>query len=205
MEDDAVERDCTMSDVKVSRSVQRRKVRRRSVEPALAPATVKAKPRRRVNVNALLAVLLAVVTALAATATWRWYEQREVDRGLQAALAAGKQAAINFVSIGASTVDRDMQRILDAATGDFKDEYERNRTTFRDQVAQTKAESTGTVLRAGLLSGDSDSAVVLVALDATIKNANAPDGRLSHYRMQLDMAKDARTGRWLVSRLQFVG
>lgn len=197
----------------VSRSVARRTVRRRKAapeKPAVTENRVGPEKRgRRLRkpplVDAALAVLLVATVVLSAIAGWRWYEHRETDRGLQAAVAAGKQAAVNFVSIDASTVDKDMQRILDASTGDFKDEYERNKTTFRDQVVQTKAASIGTVLRAGLLSGDSDSAVVLVALDATIKNASTPDGRLSHYRMQLDLAKDARSGRWLVSRLQFVG
>jgi Mce-associated membrane protein len=98
-----------------------------------------------------------------------------------------------------------MQRIIDAATGDFKDEYVSNKTTFHDQVVQNQATSTGTVLRAAILSNDSDSAVILVALDATITNVNSPQGRLSHYRMQLTMAKDATSGRWLVARLDFVG
>ena len=49
------------------------------------------------------------------------------------------------------------------------------------------------------------TAVVLVALDATVKNTNAPDGRLSHYRIQVSLTRDAGSGRWLVSQLQFVG
>ena len=92
-----------------------------------------------------------------------------------------------------------------APPGEFKEEYEGNKATFRTQIVENKASSTGTVLRAAILSSDSDSAVVLVALDATITNVNSPDGKLSHYRMQLDLALDAGSGRWLVSRLDFVG
>ena len=156
-------------------------------------------------VNAALAVLLVAATAGAIVMTSRWQDQRRVEGYRQEALADAKQAAVNFVSISVSTVDADMQRIIDGSTGDFKDQYVSNKSTFRDQIVANNSSSTGTVLRAAILSSDSDSAVVLVALDATIKNSGAPDGHLSHYRMQLNMARDTGTGRWLVSQLDFVG
>jgi Mce-associated membrane protein len=61
------------------------------------------------------------------------------------------------------------------------------------------------VLRAGLVSGDRRHAVVLVAVDATVRNVKAPDGRPSHYRIQLDLVRDRDSGDWLVTKLQFVG
>jgi Mce-associated membrane protein len=161
-------------------------------------------PRWRL-VNAALAVLLVVVAVGASVAVSRWQDQRRLEGDRQAALAAAKQAAVNFVSVSQSTVDADMQRIIDSATGDFKDQYVSNKATFHDQIVANKASATGTVLRAAILSSDSDSAVVLVAVDATIKNAGTPDGRLSHYRLQLNMARDGGTGRWLVAQLDFVG
>jgi len=73
----------------------------------------------------------------------------------------------------------------------------------RAAVVENKVSSTGTILRAAIVSADLDSAVVLVAMDASVKNVGAPEGRLSHYRIQVDVVLDG--GRWLVSRLQFVG
>ena len=101
---------------------------------------------------------------------------------------------MDFVSISASSVDGDLQRIADGATGDFKDEFTRGMPQVRQAVVENKVESTGKVLRAGLVSGDLDSAVVLVAVDATVKNVGAPDGRLSHYRIQVDLALDPGIG-----------
>jgi Mce-associated membrane protein len=155
--------------------------------------------------NWSLLVLLAAALVAGVLGGQRWYGQRQLDQAHQAALAAAKQATVDFVSISASTVDRDLQRIQAAATGEFADEFTRGTAQVRAAVVDNKVESQGTVLRAGLVSGDLDSAVVLVAVDATVKNVRAPDGRPSHYRIQVDLAKDARTGRWLVSRLQFVG
>jgi Mce-associated membrane protein len=135
----------------------------------------------------------------------RWYEDSQLDQAHQRALAAAKQTTVNFVSVSASSVDRDLQRIVAGAAGDFKDEFTRGQAQVRAAIVENNVESHGTVLRAALVSGDRRSAVVLVAVDATVKNTKAPDGRASHYRIQVDMTRDAASGRWLVSRLQFVG
>jgi Mce-associated membrane protein len=153
----------------------------------------------------LLATCLVLAAALAAAVFggYRWYGDRALDEAREAALAAARQTAVNFVSVSASSVDRDLQRIVAGATGEFKDEFVRGQAQVRSAIVENKVESTGTVLRAGLVSGDRRSAVVLVAVDATVKNVKAPEGRPSHYRIQVDVTRDG--GTWLVSRLQFVG
>jgi Mce-associated membrane protein len=153
----------------------------------------------------VLAVLLTLALAGLAVTGRQWYGQRQVGSAHQAALAAAKQTTVDFVTVSAATVDRDLQRVLAGATGDFKDEFTRGLPQVRAAVIENKVESTGTVLSAGLVSGDLDSAVAVVAVDAAVRNAGAPEGRLSHYRIQVDLATDPGTGRWLVSRLQFVG
>ncbi|MDQ1721979.1 MAG: Mce-associated rane protein [Pseudonocardiales bacterium] len=159
-------------------------------------------PSRQVIIAVVL--LVAVLVALAVTGQ-RWYQQQRLESARQAALAAAKQTTVDFVSISAATVDKDLQRISAGATGGFKDEFTKGLTQVRTAVVENKVSSTGTVLRAALVSSDLDSAVVLVAVDASVKNKGAPDGRISHYRIQVDMALDPNSGRWLVSRLQFVG
>lgn len=152
------------------------------------------------------ALVVALVGVLAAGVTGQqWYEQHRLESAHQAALAAAKQTTVDFVSISASRVDRDLQRIGAGATGGFAEEFSRGMPQVRAAVVENNVESRGAVLRAGLVSGDLDSAVVLVAVDATVKNVRAPEGRLSHYRIQVDLTRDGRSGRWLVSRMQFVG
>lgn len=160
--------------------------------------------RRRVVVGLLVAVLAAALAA-AGVFGHRWYADRAVDEAHQAAIAAAKQETVNFVSVSAATVDRDLQRISAGATGDFKEQFTRGQSQVRTAVVENKVDSRGSVLRAGLVSGDRNAAVVLVAVDATVKNVKAPDGRPSHYRVQVDMVRDPQSGAWLVSRLQFVG
>ncbi|WBB69947.1 hypothetical protein [Micromonospora sp. WMMD812] len=173
--------------------------------PAEEPAGQAAGPGRRRALVALLVVLLAAALAGAGVYGHRWYVDRATEQARQGALAAAKQASVNFVSVSAASVDRDLQRITAGATGDFKDEFTRGQAQVRTAVVENKVDSQGTVLRAGLVSGDRHRAVVLVAVDATVKNVKAPDGRPSHYRIQLDLVRDRDSGAWLVTKLQFVG
>lgn len=152
----------------------------------------------------LVVVLVAALTA-AGLLGWRWYGQQQLHREHSAAITAARQLTVNFISISAATVDADLQRITAGATGEFKEEFTKGATQVRAAVVENAVESRGTVLRTGLVSGDLDSAVVLVAVDATVRNLSAPQGRPSHYRIQLDLVKDAETDAWLVSKLQFIG
>lgn len=152
-----------------------------------------------------LVVVAAATLAAAVVLGLRWNDDRTLNRAHEQALAAAKQTTVNFVSVSASTVDRDLQRIVDGATGDFRDEFTRSESQVRTAVVENKVASQGTILRAALVSGDRHSALVLVAIDATVKNVKTPNGRASHYRIQVNVSRDPDSGRWLVSRLQFVG
>lgn len=161
--------------------------------------------RRPAPSTLLLTVALCLALAGAGVAGHRWYQDRALEQARQHALAAAKQTTVNFVSISASSVDRDLGRIVAGATGEFKEQFARGQDQVRAAVVENKVESQGSVLRAGLLSGDRTTAVALVAVDATVKNTHVPQGRDSHYRIQVDLARDRDSGAWLVSRLQFVG
>jgi Mce-associated membrane protein len=146
---------------------------------------------------------LALALGLLTWSGLRWWDARQVENAHEAALTAARQATVNFVTISASSVDSDLQRVVDGATGDFKSEFTQDMAQVRQAVVENQVASTGEVLRAGVVSGDRHSAVVLVAVDASVKNTGAPDGRLLHYRIQVDLVLDH--DRWLVSKLSFVG
>jgi Mce-associated membrane protein len=181
----------------------RRVVRRPRSRPAPVEK-VKPKPRNRWAVRGLV-LALAVAVAAAGLLGRQWYDGRQAGTARQQALAAARQEVTDFVSISSSTVDSDLRRIADGATGEFRDEFSRDMAQVRAAVVENKVDSKGTVLRAAVVSSDRRTAVVLVAVDATVKNTNAPDGRLSHYRIQVSLVHDGGSGRWLVSQLQFVG
>jgi Mce-associated membrane protein len=179
------------------RTVQRS---RRPIEPPKARRRWAGKPSRTTA-----ALLLVFCAALAAAGYFGagWYGDRLTQQANQQAIAAAKQACVDFVSVSAASVDRDLQRILAGTTGDFRDEFSRGQSQVRAAVVENNVQSQGTVLRAALLSGDRRRATVLVAIDATVRNTNAPEGRQSHYRIQVELSR--QKDKWLVSRLQFVG
>jgi Mce-associated membrane protein len=170
----------------------RRRHRRITARPA----------RQRLTVWAAIVVIVCALTA-AAVQGRQWDQQRQLETARQQALAAARQTTDNFVTISAASVDRDLQRVADGATGDFKDEFARSMPQVRAAVVENKVNSQGTVLRAAVVSADRTSAVVLVALDATVRNVNAPDGRLAHYRIRVNLGLVGNA--WLVSTLEFVG
>jgi Mce-associated membrane protein len=177
---------------------------------ALRPGTHRQRPirtalrlgRQRWSVWAAIVVIVGALTA-AAVQGWQWEQQRRLETARQQALAAARQTTVNFVTISAASVDRDLQRVADGATGDFKAEFTRSMPQVRAAVVENKVDSQGTVLRAAIISADRSSAVVLVAVDATVRNVNAPGGRLAHYRIRVNLALVGSA--WLVSTLEFVG
>jgi Mce-associated membrane protein len=158
--------------------------------------------RRRLMVWTAILVIACALTA-AAVQGWQWDQQRQLETARQQALAAARQTTVNFVTISAASVDRDLLRVADGATGDFKDEFTRSMPQVRAAVVENKVDSRGAILRAAVVSADRTSAVVLVAVDATVRNVNAPDGRLAHYRIRVNLALVGNA--WLVSTLEFIG
>lgn len=148
---------------------------------------------------ALVLVAAAVVGATAGRAAWQ--QQRDADaRG--AALAAGRQIAVNFVTMSASTFDADTKRVLDEATGTFAKEYSSTLAQLKPVVTANKTVSTVERAEAALVSGDEDSARVIVGVVAPTSNASTPTPEKKTYRLRLDLVKVGDA--WKVSTLDFV-
>jgi Mce-associated membrane protein len=144
-----------------------------------------------------LAAALVVLALQLRLASADRVEERRRDAILQAA----RQEAVNLTTIDAAHLDRDVQRILDGATGEFKEQFAAGSSELTKLLTTNKSRSTGEVLEAGIVTADDDSAQVLVVVDSMIINAEEPKGRLSHYRMQLDLVRQG--SRWLTARLEF--
>jgi Mce-associated membrane protein len=159
-------------------------------------------PRRGYLVLGLIAlvVALAVLTAFLAVRT---VDRQRSEAATADAVRAARLTVQNFVSISAPTIDRDLARVADGATGDFADEFERGKAQVKSVVVANKVTSTGKVLEAAVDTADKDSARVLVIVDATVVNVNAPKGQLRHYRISVDLAKVKDN--WRVATLKFVG
>jgi Mce-associated membrane protein len=150
-----------------------------------------------------LAAVVALLVAVVVVFGIRVVEHQRDDAARTEATAAARQTVQDFISLTAATIDRDLERVSDGATGDFGDEFERGKAQVKDVVVKNKVRQTGKVLDAAVVSSDRDSALVLVVADATTYNVNAPKGQLRHFRVQVDLAKVGDD--WRVSTLKFVG
>ncbi|MGO4359873.1 hypothetical protein [Terrabacter sp. RAF57] len=156
-------------------------------------------PRLLWIVTAVL--LLAAVAVTATLGRTAWQQQREADNRA-AALAAGRQIAVNFVTMNATTFDADTQRVLDDSTGAFRKEYASTLAQLKPVVTANKTVSTVERAEASLVSGDDDSAKVIVGVVAPTSNASTPKAEKKTYRLRLDLVKVGDA--WKVSTLDFV-
>ncbi len=163
-------------------------------------ATMPAKGRRgRRRVGAAVLVLLAAATAMAG---WRDVQTRRTDAARAQMLAAGREGALALTNVDHNEVDRDVQRILDASTGPFRDDFAQRAETFKAAAHKAQSTSVGTVREAGLESVDGDTAQVLVALSVMTSNRGEPAKQptLWRTRVTVDKADDG----FKVSSVEFV-
>jgi Mce-associated membrane protein len=137
-----------------------------------------------------IVVVLVVVASLAVLTGWLGYrDQRshaaEVQRNLFVQVA--RQAAVNLTSIDHSEADADIQRILDSATGTFRDDFEKRSAPFVEVVKRTQSTSHGTVAEAGLESEADGVARVLVAVSVKTANSAAPEQDPRRWRMRISV------------------
>lgn len=177
-----------------------------SEQPPAAQERPRTSRRARTAVVALsaVAVLLAAASVgLAVTVKAHVDDRNALDTARNAAVAAARQEIVNLDSLSWDTVDADLKRVLDGATGTFKDQFTRAQKDLKPVVVQRKSQSSGQVLFAGVVRADTDTATVLVAVDRTVKDSTDPTGAVAHDRWRVDLEKHG--GRWLVSDLQPVG
>jgi Mce-associated membrane protein len=156
----------------------------------------------------LLIVLLAVVAVLGTA----WVriggdldQARSAARDRLAAIQSAEHYALSLMAVDYRTVDDDVRRVLDASTGQAKDDYARGAERLKQATRLNKAVQTGVVRAAGLVSmnGPRSTARVLVVADSVIRwqgGKTAPQDRF--YRWSVEVTKVR--GAWWVSKLEQV-
>ncbi|MEZ0049828.1 Mce-associated membrane protein [Mycobacterium sp. MAA66] len=147
---------------------------------------------------------IALIVALGALVGWLSYGQHqrqvaEADRNLFVQVA--RQGALNLTTISYTEADQDVQRILDASTGAFHDDFQKRSAPFIKVLQQVHSTSTGTVTEAGLQSQDGDHAQVLVATSVKVTGAGASE-QPRFWRMRVTVQKIGADAK--VSNVEFV-
>ena len=155
----------------------------------------------------LLAGIVGAVAVVALGALTGWFGYRTYQSHQQKAeralfLQVARQGAVNLSTIDYQHADADIQRILDAATGRFHDEFAERAKSFVDVVTKSQSSSTGTVAEAGLESVVGDQARALVAVSVTSSVAGGPKEPPRSWRMRLTLQKSGNDVK--VSNVEFV-
>jgi Mce-associated membrane protein len=148
---------------------------------------------------------LVLVVALAGLTGWlgfRAYQSHQAEEQRKLFLQVGRQGALNLTTIDFQEADKDVQRILDSATGTFYDDFQKRAQPFVEVVKQAQSKSVGTIAEAGLESESADGAQVLVAVTVKTSNAGAPDQPPRAWRMRISVQKVGDEAK--VSNVEFV-
>ena len=151
-----------------------------------------ARQARVTPVRSALAVGLVLTLALGGLCGWlghRAYQVRQSDQLREMFIETGKKGAVNLTTIDHTRAEADVNRILDSATGAFRDDFASRSGPFIDVVQKARSTSSGVVTEAGLESVDGNEGRVLVAVTVTTASLDIADQPLRYWRMRLTVRK----------------
>jgi Mce-associated membrane protein len=166
---------------------------------------IERRPPRRHTLRLAVSAGLLVAVALGALTGWlgfRAHQSHQLAQQHGMYLAVARQGALNLTTISYTEVDADIKRILDSATGQFYDDFQKRSQPFVEVVKQAQSKSQGTITQAGLESVQGDTAQALVAVSVTTSNAGAADQQPRAWRMRISVQKTGDTAK--VSNVEFV-
>ncbi|MGB8211340.1 MAG: hypothetical protein WCF69_27825 [Mycobacterium sp.] len=150
------------------------------------------------------ATIVAICALLGASGWMLWHHHTVVaERQRSAAyVAAARQGVINLTSLDFNNAKEDVQRVLDSATGEFKDDFQRRADDFASVVKDSKAVAQGSVRATAVESMSKDSAVVLVLANERITNSAGAKDDPRAFRFRVTVARDG--DQLKISKVEYV-
>jgi Mce-associated membrane protein len=152
----------------------------------------------------VLVLGVVLVMTIGGLAGWLGYRALQAHResalrGMYVQMA--RQGALDLTTIDYTHADSDVKRIVDAATGKFRDDFQSRSQPLVDVVKQAQSKSEGTITEAGLQSFHDDTAQVLLAVAVkTTYSGNQSDTKA--WRMRIDLQKVGDSAK--MSNVEFV-
>lgn len=155
--------------------------------------------------SSALRASLAIVVAFAGLIGWLGYRayqshQDQLQRNLFLQIA--RQGALNLTTINYTEAEADVQRIIDSATGTFRDDFTKRSQPFIDVVKQAQSKSQGVITEAAVESEESNTAQVLVAVTVNTSIAGVAEPQPRAWRMRIAVQKVGDGAK--VSNVEFV-
>jgi Mce-associated membrane protein len=156
----------------------------------------------------VLAVILVVTTVLlftkGAAATPGDSKAETLSRQYKQITAAANKETLAFLTVDYKDMDPLIAKVLDGATGSFKQQYDGAKGTLKSTAQQGQSVATGDVKAVGIGDIDADTAVVFVAADGSVTNKSTKGkAQPRSYRFKLTMVH--KGDKWLTSNLQILG
>jgi Mce-associated membrane protein len=154
-------------------------------------------------VSVVLIGLLIILLATGVMAYSKWRDEKTKHDAYADALAAAKAETLAFTTLDYRNAKASLARVQRGATGDFGQQFAKQSPAIVRLTRQNQSVSKGTVVSAGVVSMDPDSARVIVVADSRVTNKSTSKPVPRHYRLQLDLVR--KGGDWLTTALEFVG
>lgn len=150
--------------------------------------------RRTFSRRSRFAALAAVgVLAGVGYGGWRLYEHHETEVAAQQAMAAAQKYVMTLTNFDAVHPDpsdeADMDYLLEAATGEYKDMYALSQAKLLKLQVEKKATGRGTIVDSAIKSASKDKVVVMLFADQAVTNTDTPDPLLDRSRLRVTMHK----------------
>jgi Mce-associated membrane protein len=165
--------------------------------------------RRRLRApNLAVALTIAAVVAICAllgVSGWMGWQHHNVVQERQRAAAytaTARQGVINLTSLDFNKAKEGVQRVLDSATGEFRDDFQKRAEDFESVVKDSKAVTEGSVAATAVESMNNDSAVVLVLANERITNIAGAKDQPRTFRFRVSVVHDG--DQLKVTKVEFV-
>lgn len=151
-----------------------------------------------------IAAVVAICALLGGSGWMAWHHHNVVQERQRAAayMAAARQGVVNLTSLDFNKAKEDVQRVLDSATGAFRDDFQKRAEDFESVVKDSKAVTEGSVAAAAVESMNDDSAVVLVLANEKVTNIAGAKDQPRTFRFRVSVVHDG--DQLKLSKVEFV-
>ncbi|CAN5412743.1 hypothetical protein BH11ACT7_BH11ACT7_09730 [soil metagenome] len=171
---------------------------------AVAVPKEAAKNRFRGKVMAISAatILLCALLGLSGVMAWKDHAAEQTRQREAEAAAVARQGVVNIMSLDFTNAEGDIQRVLDSATGKFREDFEAEAEFLAQALEESKVVTEVTVNGVAVESVSDDAAVVLVSANSQASNAQDNRQDPQQFRVAVTLARDS--GALKVSQVDFL-
>ncbi|MDV7245099.1 MULTISPECIES: hypothetical protein [Rhodococcus] len=170
--------------------------------PGLEAAPPSAGRTSGTAIAGVLSVAALALLALSGSFGYSHWQAERDARERSEILDAARQGVVNLTTMNFERADEDVQRVLDGAAGEFRDEFEARSKDLVAVMQEARVQSEGEVRQAAIESQSGDSADVIVAVAQKISNAGGASEEPRGQRMRVTVQLD--DGRYKIVKAGFV-